>query len=237
MIGRMLLVWLLVLNLGVAAWWWLHDEREPVLVDANASAPPQLELVAEDRPGALPGNRTEPAIAVAGPQPPPPESDAAEVAPPEAPPAAASVCASFGPYADEALANRARIALPAGAQASLRRVGGARARGYNVSMPPLADRDAAQAMAARLRAAGFNDLIVLGEGANANGIALGRFGSEENARRHQAALQARGFSAHVAPAGGEGDAQIWLDVQAPAGFDAKAERARLAAAQVQARGC
>ena len=46
-------------------------------------------------------------------------------------------------------------------------------------------------MAARLRAAGFNDLIVLGEGANANGIALGRYGSEESARRRETELKAK----------------------------------------------
>ncbi len=107
----------------------------------------------------------------------------------------------------------------------------------SVSMPPLADREAAQSMAARLRAAGFNDLIVIGEGPDANGIALGRFGSEDNARRHQAALQAKGFTAQIVPVGGDGGAQFWLDVRAPAGFDASAQRTRLSAAQARPRDC
>ena len=91
-------------------------------------------------------------------------------------------------------------------------------------------------MAERLRAAGFNDLVVRNEGEAANGIALGRFGSEENARRHQAALQAKGFAAQVEPVGGAG-ASYWLDVRAPAGFDANTQRTRLGAAQAQALAC
>ena len=237
MIGRMLFVWLLVLNLGVAAWWWLNDAREPAIVGdaAESESPiPRLELVDEARESAADAT---PAVTANVEQAPTatPDADAGELAVEPAP--AAPVCASFGPYPDQGAAATARAALPSGAQAEVRSVGAARARGFNVSMPPLADREAAQSMAARLRAAGFNDLIVIGEGPDANGIALGRFGSEDNARRHQAALQAKGFTAQIVPVGGDGGAQFWLDVRAPAGFDASAQRTRLSAAQARPRDC
>ena len=124
-----------------------------------------------------------------------------------------------------------------GATGTLRRVDTTRARGYTVSMPPLGSREVALATAQRLRAAGFQDLMVIGVGEEANGIALGRFGSEENARRHQSALQAKGFAARIVPVGDEPAARYWLDVRAPAGFDAEARRALLAAPQARKSRC
>lgn len=227
MIARMLLVLLLVMNLGVGAWWVWHRPAPPPAPPPLDASLPVLELMrGPDVAANVPAATNAPEPAAATPEPAKPEAASA-----------AMVCASFGPYTDEASAQAARggIAMP-GAQASVRATTGSGARGYNVVMPPLANREAALAMAERLRAAGFNDLIVLGEGEGANGIALGRFGAEENARRHQAALQAKGFSVQVAPVG-DGAARYWLDVRAPAGLDANALRARLGATQVQALGC
>ncbi len=225
MIARMLFVLLLVMNLGVAAWWLLHrpaPSRAPAPLDASV---PTLELMRASN--ASPAtNAASPAEAASTP-------DITTVAAP----LAAMVCASFGPFADEAAAQaaRGRLAMP-GVQASLRSAGAANARGYNVIMPPLANRETAVAMSERLRAAGFNDLVLRNDGAAANSIALGRFGAEENARRHQAALQAKGFAVQVEPIGNAA-ATYWLDVRAPAGFDANVQRARLGAAQVQSRAC
>lgn len=228
MIARMLLVLLLVMNLGVGAWWVWHRPAPPPAPPPLDASLPVLELMRG------PDVAAAAVVPTATNVPEPTAIAAPESAKPET---AAMVCASFGPYTDEASAQaaRGRIAMP-GAQASVRATSGTGARGYNVVMPPLANREAALAMAERLRAAGFNNLIVLGEGEGANGIALGRFGAEENARRHQAALQAKGFSVQVAPVG-DGAARYWLDVRAPAGLDANALRARLGATQVQARGC
>lgn len=232
MITRMLFVLLLMLNLGVAAWWAFHRPAPPPAAAPLDAAVPTLELVR----AADATSTTPPATA---PVEPVPAAEATSTSAPAATVAAPAgmVCASFGPYGDEAAVQvaRGRLAQP-GVQASVRSVGGANARGYNVVMPPLANRDAAVAMAERLRAAGFNDLVVRNEGEAANGIALGRFGSEENARRHQAALQAKGFAAQVEPVGGAG-ASYWLDVRAPAGFDANTQRTRLGAAQAQALAC
>ena len=236
MVARMLLVWLLVLNLGVAAWWTLHRAPAPSAAVALDPSVPTLELVtrSDTRVAATTTPLTDVPAAPVG----TPAVAAPEPAAPAQP--AVQVCASFGPYADAAAAAQARGLLQAaGAQVGLRQVGAVRAgRGYNVFLPPLASREAALAMAERLRAAGFNDLVVLNDAANANGIALGRFGSEENALRHQADLQAKGFGAQVAPVGGDaaaGGATYWLDARAAAPFDPQAERTRIRAPGV--RGC
>lgn len=239
MIARMLLVLLVVLNLGVAAWWALHRAAPPPASPPLDRAIPTLELMR----GADAAPRTNVATSpIESPIPEPAPPTVATIEPDAAAPAAppsAPVCARFGPYTDEASAQtaRGRLVMP-GVQAAVRSVGNTNARGYNVFMSPLATREAAVAMAERLRAAGFNDLVLRNEGEAANGIALGRFGSETNARRHQAALQAKGFSAEVAPVGGDAAAvRYWLEVTAPAGFDINAQRARVGAAQGQARNC
>jgi hypothetical protein len=86
-------------------------------------------------------------------------------------------------------------------------------------MPPFPTRGAAQAVADRMMAAGLVDLLVMSSGPDRNGIALGRFSSEEAARRRQAALQAKGFSARVGPVG-KRVSEGWIDVAAAPAFDA-----------------
>ncbi|MDO5609179.1 MAG: SPOR domain-containing protein [Pseudomonadota bacterium] len=243
MFARMLLVWLLIMNLGVAAWWVLQRPPPKPASAPQASGVPSLRL--RDEGAQLSEASDEalddaiapaPAVAVAEILPPP----LAAVEPPAAVPPAAPVCVSFGPFADEAAATTAgsRLAGP-DIRTDLRRVESrAAGRGYNVVLPPQADRDAALAMAEQLRAAGFRDLIVINQGDNANGIALGRFGREENANRHQQALQAKGFPARVEPVGGAGgDAQFWLDVRANSGFDPAAAQRTIAAPGRQTRPC
>lgn len=85
-------------------------------------------------------------------------------------------------------------------------------------------REAAVALAERIKAAGISDLYVMGEGPEANSIALGRFGAEEAARRREAELRAKGFPAQASPLGGS-PAQWWLDVR----LSANADRAAVAA--------
>ena len=103
-------------------------------------------------------------------------------------------------------------------------------------MPPLASPEAAQAMAQRIAAAGFGDFLILHDGAEANAIALGRYGSEDTARRREAALVAAGFEVRAEPLG-EAQATTWLDVAAAAGFDAAAAQATAAAPQRRPLDC
>ena len=72
------------------------------------------------------------------------------------------------------------------------------ADGWRVYLPRLPTVDAARATAARIAEAGFSDYLVVADGADANTIALGRYGTEPAAQRRSAALRAAGFPARCA---------------------------------------
>jgi hypothetical protein len=74
------------------------------------------------------------------------------------------------------------------------------------------------------------------DGSEANAIALGRYGSEDGARRRAAALVAAGFDARAEPIA-NGKATAWLDVAAGAGFDAAAAQAAVASQQRRPLDC
>lgn len=203
--------------------------------------------------GAEPGE-TQPALKLATPKPSdakPADAKAADIKPadakpaeagpagakPEAsvaatPPAPPPQCFSVGPFADAAAADAARAKLlPLAQKVSSRTLsGGGTSRGWRVYLPT-ASAEAAQATAQRIRAAGFNDLFVM-SGADANAIALGRFRSEESARRRGAELSAAGFAVKV-EALGEGSGQVWLDA---ATATSKGEALRVAAGAQRWRG-
>jgi cell division protein FtsN len=161
-------------------------------------------------------------------------------APAEATPAAAAVtqCFSVGPFQSDAEATAASSRIAAQAtRVRPREVPGQQASGYNVLLPPLPDREAAQALAQRIGAAGFDDYLVVNSGEQTNGIALGRYRSREGAERRQSALQAAGFDAKLQPLGDESGAQWWLDVAAAAGVTASALRSGAGAAQSRSLDC
>jgi cell division septation protein DedD len=100
----------------------------------------------------------------------------------------------------------------------------------------LPSRGEAQALADRMTAAGIDDLLVMSDGSEANAIALGRYRNEDAARRRQAALQAAGFTAQVAPLG-DVSTQGWIDVAVGPAFDSARVAQDIAAAQVQRVDC
>ncbi|HEY0504260.1 MAG TPA: SPOR domain-containing protein [Lysobacter sp.] len=235
MLVRALVVLLLVLNLGVAAWWGLRTPPAP----AAAVEPPlgvaKLQLAREVRP---------PQPAPTAPAAAPPVA-AATVAPAPTPPpvaptttAAATVpadarCFSVGPFADATAANRARELLLAVASPVVPREqrSGSSARGWRVYVPPAASPEEATAIAQRISAAGFNDYLVVRQGSEANSIALGRYRSEQSARRRADSLTAAGFAVRAEPLG-EGRVSVWLDLVAKPEFDpARAEAAVLVPAR------
>ncbi|MDQ3494615.1 MAG: SPOR domain-containing protein, partial [Pseudomonadota bacterium] len=156
----------------------------------------------------------------------------------QTPPAAGALrCFSFGPFADAQVAARARDSLSALPAAGTRlREAVSAARGWSVSLPPLVDRAAADAMAARIRAAGFDDLFIVPTGEVANSIALGRYGNEAAARQRVTTLQAAGFAAQARPIG-EAGMQYWIDVAAGPDFDLAAARDATGAAQADPVDC
>ena len=214
MFARALIVLLLVLNAGVATWWAM---RKPALSPA-AEQPhgvARLQLLAE-----------VPTHAAA-------QSPASH---PAAVPSA-SQCFTFGPFADAAAVATARMHLqPLAISVAPREQIATPARGWRVQLRPQATPEAAQAMAQRIAAAGFNDLLVVREGPEANAIALGRYRGEEPARRRAAALVAAGFDARAEPLG-EARTATWLDVAAGPGFDAAVAQVAAAAPQQRTIDC
>lgn len=198
MLLRALIVLLVVVNLGVAAWW---ATRAPPPAPAAPVAPagvPRLQLLREvPRPARpAPAPATTPAV-----------------------PAAPAQCFRFGPYATPAALRRAYArVLPQVLSADSREEASGTASGWRVYMPPLPSRAEAQAIVDRLTAAGIDDLMLVPDGAEANAIALGRYSSEAGARRRQATLAAAGFTAQVASLGVATEG--WIQVGAAAGFDA-----------------
>ena len=146
-------------------------------------------------------------------------------------------CMSFGPYADASSVAAARSTLqPLGAaQARVRDVVDA-PRGWRVAMAPQPDRAAADALAAKIREAGFDDLLVIPSGDEANGIALGRYGSEAAARRRETSLRTAGFPAQAQPLG-DASTRHWLDLAAGPAFDAATARRAAGATEVREIDC
>ncbi|MEL1262825.1 SPOR domain-containing protein [Pseudoxanthomonas putridarboris] len=199
MLIRALIVLLIVLNLGVAAWWLTRPEPQPLPPPEIPVGVARLQLVDESQ-APTPAD-TAPASAVVA-------------------TAEPSRCFSLGSFTSEAGARQAQDSLQGQLlRAQLREVPGVGASGYQVVLPPAADREAAQATAARIGAAGFDDYLLINQGEQANGIALGRYRSREAAERRQSQLQAAGFPAQLQPVGRAGPSQWWLDAGAADGAD------------------
>jgi hypothetical protein len=247
MLARALVVLLLALNLGVAAWSTLRPQSAPPLLTAEASAE-RLQLLQEapragsarriasspvegtpvDAPGEpgtldLPAPGAAPAAAL--PPEPAPPAEPVEAVSAVAASTAPARCFSVGPFDDDAARAGARRTLAAlGATRVLERDETSAPRGWRVFMPAMADRAAAAAMAARIRAAGFDDLMVMPDGAGGDGIALGRYSAEGAARQRVTALRAKGFAAEAAPVG-DVAVRRWLDVAATGSLDPARVRA------------
>ena len=236
MASRALIVLLLILNFGVAAWWIMRPlprERAP----SQGTTVPTLVLLREATPSQRarsPGAASTPdmpAAGVAG------VIATATVVPATAEPAAVAAtaaCYTLGPFRDDAALAVARTALQRQVvRLQVRRANAGR-HGWRVWMPPLADRAAADAMAARIAAAGFKDYYVMAGDGEANGIALGRFGNPAAANRQQVALATAGIAARVEEVG---TPVQWIDAMAGPTLDGRAARAKTGAAQVRTLDC
>ena len=245
MLLRSLVILLLILNLGVITWWATRGAPEVVAPVVLPDDVPRLQLAGEAAPA--PANATtaaavddvDAATSIA------PGNDAAAPLASAAPLAAATPvlapadppqCHALGPFADAAARNAAQARLSGvvvrAATRDVREV----PRGWRVWMRPLADRSAANAMVARLVAAGFNDYYVIADGDEANGIALGRFGNEAGANSRAEALRAAGFEAQAEPLG-NALVRYWLDVMAAEGSSGEALRALVSAPRIERRDC
>jgi hypothetical protein len=231
MLFRALIVLLIVLNAGVALWWTTRPAAVASSQGVEAgdreqdSGVARLQLLREVPRSAL-AQRPAPAPAA-------PSSTAA--AAPATP--VEQRCYAIGPFADAATLTAARAQLqPQVVAMRTREMPVSAARGWRVVIAPLADRTAAQVMVERLKAAGFDDYLIIADGDEANGIALGRYGAEGSARQRETALQAAGFQAQAQPLGVA--ARSWLDITvADAAFDLARARQSTGAAQASAVDC
>jgi hypothetical protein len=227
MLIRASIVLLVILNLGVAAWWMFRPEPSQPVAAAASPQPPRLQLASE-RAAALPHNAGTVAIV---------QPAAVETAAPPSIPAAsttASQCFTVGPFVDAAAVSIASARLQSRVTRLQVRQAPTARHGWRVWLPSLADHDAAVAMAARIDAAGFKDYYVVPTGTEAHSIALGRFGNEEAAKRQQAALTAAGFPAQAAPLG---TVTQWIDVMGDAGLAPAALRSMTGATQARPLDC
>lgn len=226
---RALVVFLAALNLGVGAWWLFRPDVAPVAIEAAPSGIARLQLVSE-RPDARPAPAPVADAAT-------PVSAPATTAAATEPPAAPERCFRFGPFADLDTLAAAQTALrPRALRLFARETQEGSARGWRVYLPAASDRDAANAAAEKLKVAGFNDLLIVANGAEANSIALGRFSTEARAQQHAQALRTAGFEAKAEPLG-EVRTTRWIDLAAAAGFDIAAARRASGAAQSRAIDC
>ena len=224
MILRAAIILLLMLNLGVAAWWLggagLHQVPATSMADATQ---PSLRLVDEPQaatPVVTPAKLAPPALMATSAS---PAADPSPAAPTSV--VATALCLSFGPFADAATRDAVRPRLQALSQKLVARDAQPRsARGWRVYMPALATREAAQELVEKIKPAGINDWYIIANGDEANSVALGRYGSEDSARRREAQLAAKGFTARAEPLG-DTPPQWWLDAR----FAPDASRAALSA--------
>ncbi|MFL6585962.1 MAG: SPOR domain-containing protein [Luteimonas sp.] len=236
MLLRAIVVLLVILNFGVAVWWAVRGEPgdAAALLDTGPStlrlvgepAADGVDAAASVAPESLESDATAAPVGTA-------EDMAIDTALRAADPAQ---CVALGPFADAPTRDAALAQLSPVAVTVAARDVGESPRGWRVWMAPLPDRAAADAMVARLLAAGFNDYYVIADGAEANGIALGRFGSAPAATARAQALRDAGFEAEAAPLGST-LTRHWIDATLAEGDTGDAMRARVGAARVETRNC
>ena len=201
MLLRAAIVMLVMLNLGAAGWWVWQPSAAAAPATPSTGAP-SLQLI------------DEPAAAVVAPVA-PVDASATPASVATVPVAATAVCLRFGPFASTGARDTARTRLQqAGVDPRPHDSPAREVRGWKVYLPAQASREAALALAEKIKSAGVADLFVMTQGDDINSIALGRFGSESAAQRRQSELRGKGFPAQVAAIGGI-PAQTWLDAQLP----------------------
>lgn len=198
MILRGLVVLLICLNLGVAAWWALHEPPRPMPPPARDDGVGSLVLLGEAEA--------------------PPSADAAELGAVPVPLPAEPACLSLGPFGTPAELRAAMAALTPGvARIQFREVPATELRGYRVFLPAAGSREAALATARQLAARGVRDYYVVTAGAQENTVSLGLFRELENANKRREELAGLGFQAVLEPRT-EDAAQWWIDLAAEPGF-------------------
>lgn len=178
MLARALLLLLLLMNLGVAAWWALRVEP----VDTPAAPPradgvPSLRLLSEVEATGTIADTPE----LAG----PPEPEGGTPG---------ERCRQIGPFLTQADLRRAMTALtPVVDRIQFRESRAQANRGFWVFLPAQQTREQALATARQLSARGLRDYYVVTAGDRENTISLGLFRDRPNAETRRAEVERLGF--------------------------------------------
>ena len=200
MLLRSLLLLLLCMNLGVAAWWAAHREPAPLAVSPTEPGVPTLRLWSEveRRPAA---------------------EASAELAEAPAPLSPDARCLSLGPFETPADLRQAMDRLlPRVERIQFREVPAVALRGYRVFLPPAGSRAEALQVARALSERGISDYYVITAGPQRDSISLGLFRDLANATQRRDAVAALGYAPTMEPRT-ESVSQWWIDLAAPPGFD------------------
>jgi hypothetical protein len=199
LILRALVLLLLCMNIGVAAWWASQRERTTAPAPATDPNVPPLVLLAEVERRPL--------------------SDAAELAEAPAELSPDAVCLSIGPFSTPSELRLAMdLMLPRVERIQFREVPAVALRGYRVYLPPAANRAEALQTARALSARGIADYYVVTAGDQQNTVSLGIFRELENATARRDVVAALGYSPVVEPRT-EQVPQWWIDLAAPPGLE------------------
>ena len=205
MLLRALVLLLLAMNVGVAAWWALRPPPTPAVSEpaVDPDVPP-LVLLADRERG--------------------PEAQVAEeVGPPEPiDQRAPQQCVEIGPLLTQADLRRAMSALtPLAERIQFRETSAVVRRGFRVFLPAPSTREAALAEARGLFGKGIRDYYVVTAGEEENTISFGLYRSESNALTRQQEILGFGVEAQVEPRN-ENIPQYWIDLDVDAGTDWRA---------------
>jgi hypothetical protein len=200
MLLRAILLLLLCMNLGVAAWWASQREAPPRAPAATEPGIPGLRLLSEVERRPL-------------------DDAAAELAEAPAPLSADVRCLSLGPFETPADLRRAMDRLlPRVERIQFREVPAVALRGYRVYLPPAGSRQEALQVARALSSQGISDYYVVTAGPQRNTVSLGLFRDLANATQRRDAVAALGYTPTVEPRT-ETVSQWWIDLAAAPGFD------------------
>ena len=198
LLQRALLLLLLCMNLGVAAWGAGHRDAPPPALPALDPNVPRLRLLSEVEQRPVP--------------------DAAELTEAPTPLDASAVCLSLGPFETPAELRQAMdLLLPKVERIQFREVPAVALRGYRVFLPPAASHADALAVARALSDRGVSDYYLVTAWPQQNTISLGIYRDLENARQRRDAVAALGYSPLLEPRT-ESVSQWWIDLAAAPGF-------------------
>jgi len=197
---RAILLLLVCMNLGVAAWWGLHHEPPLLRLPATEKGIASLKLLSE--------TETPPSVQA---------SDELNAAPDSL--SAATNCQSLGPFQTPAdLRHAMNLLMPLVSRIQFRELAATAVRGYRVFLPAAGSREQALKTARELAAHGITDYYVVTAGDQQDTVSLGVFRDLVNAKQRHDQITALGYTVVMEPRT-EDVPQWWIDIATAGEFD------------------